>query len=50
MLYDLVAQQAQASFYEVPRDLRVEQGQYASCSDTSCAITSSRRSTSPEPR
>jgi glycosyltransferase involved in cell wall biosynthesis len=29
MLYDLVAQQPQGQFYEVPRDLRVEQGQYA---------------------
>lgn len=29
MLYDLVAQQPQGQFYEVPRDLRVERGQHA---------------------
>ena len=29
MLYDLVAQQPQGQFYQVPRDLRVERGQHA---------------------
>jgi hypothetical protein len=29
MLFDLVAQQPQGQFYEVPRDLRVERGQHA---------------------
>jgi glycosyltransferase involved in cell wall biosynthesis len=29
MLYDLVAQEPQGQFYEVPRDLRVERGQHA---------------------
>jgi hypothetical protein len=29
MLYDLVGQQAQGQFYEVPRDLRIERGEHA---------------------
>jgi hypothetical protein len=46
-LYDLVAQQEQGQFYDVPQDLRSRRTAMRSCSTTCCAITSFPRSTSP---